>query len=250
MLISIVSQVTQASRVRSFVIAAGLTYGSLILGSLVIFLAVVVLAPFGIDPEARPAIRLLMSTVLLQGVTFGGLSVVYLELRDLDFDFVPVDVPNKRDLAVILLGIPLVLGLLVSVSVIIATLGLETAENQVIGVAEQNPVAFLLLVPLSFLLVGPGEELLYRGLVQGTLREALHPAIAVVIASGLFASIHLFSLTGSGKWVYVGVVFVIALVFGATYEYTDNLLVPAVIHGAYNAAQFAAAYVAATGGAA
>ncbi|MFC7197304.1 CPBP family intramembrane glutamic endopeptidase [Halosimplex aquaticum] len=66
---------------------------------------------------------------------------------------------------------------------------------------------FLLLIPLSFLVVGPGEELLYRGLVQGTLRETLHPARAIVLASALFASIHLFSLTGEGKLVYVGIAF-------------------------------------------
>ncbi|MFC7059876.1 hypothetical protein [Halovenus salina] len=35
---------------------------------------------------------------------------------------------------------------------------------------------------------------------------------------------------------------------GATYEYTGNLTVPAMIHGAYNAVQFASAYLTATGG--
>jgi len=84
--------------------------------------------------------------------------------------------------------------------------------------------------------------------VQGTLRETLHPTRAIVLASALFASIHLFSLSGEGKLVYVGIAFVLALVLGATYEYTDNLVVPALIHGAYNAIQFTSAYLTATGG--
>ena len=89
---------------------------------------------------------------------------------------------------------------------------------------------------------------MFRGLVQGTLRENFHPARAIILASALFASIHLFSLSGEGKLVYIGIAFVLALVLGAAYEYTDNLAVPAVIHGTYNAVQFAESYLAATGG--
>ncbi|MXR43069.1 CPBP family intramembrane metalloprotease [Halobaculum sp. WSA2] len=236
------------SRIRSVVTAIGLTYGSTIIGSVVVAAAATLLAVFGIDVTARPSLRLVLSTVLLQGVTFGGLAVLYLKFRDLDVDFVPLTIPDRRDVAVTIAGIVTLLGLLVIASRIISSFGLESAQNQIVTIGQQNPAVFLLLVPLSFLLVGPGEELLYRGLVQGTLRETLHPARAIVLASALFASIHLFSLTGEGKLVYVGIAFVLALVLGATYEYTDNLAVPAVIHGAYNAVQFASAYLTATGG--
>ncbi|MFC4986773.1 CPBP family intramembrane glutamic endopeptidase [Saliphagus infecundisoli] len=236
------------SPVRSVVSAIGLTYGSTIIGSVVITVAAILLAVFGIDVTARPSLRLVLSTVLLQGVTFGGVAVLYLRFRDLGFDFVPVTIPDRRDVAVTIAGIVTLLGLLVIASTIISLLGLESAQNQIVTIGHQNPAVFLLLVPLSFLLVGPGEELLYRGLVQGTLRETLHPAYAIVLASVLFASIHLFSLSGEGKLVYVGIAFVLALALGATYEYTDNLAVPAVIHGAYNAVQFASAYLTATGG--
>jgi len=39
------------------------------------------------------------------------------------------------------------------------------------------------------------------------------------------------------------VLFVPALVFGVTYELTDNLVVPSVIHGAYNATLFSIVYI-------
>ena len=236
------------SRIRSVVAAIGLTYGSTIIGSVVVAVAATLLAVFGIDVTARPSLRLVLSTILLQGVTFGGLAVLYLRFRDLGFDFVPLTMPDRRDVAVTIAGIVTLLGLLVVASTIIDSLGLQSAQNQIVTIGQQNPAVFLLLVPLSFLVVGPGEELLYRGLVQGTLRETLHPVRAIVLASALFASIHLFSLTGEGKLVYVGIAFVLALVLGATYEYTDNLAVPAVIHGAYNAVQFGSAYLTATGG--
>ena len=236
------------SRVYSVATAIGLTYGSTIIGAIVVLVATTTLTVFGIDVTSRPSLRLLLSTVLLQGVTFGGLAVLYLKIRDLDFSFVPFTVPDRRDAVVTVVGTLALLGLLFVASTIISSLGLESAQNQIVTIGQQNPEVFLLLVPLSFLLVGPGEELLFRGLVQGTLRKTLYPARAIVLASALFASIHLFSLTGEGKLVYIGIAFVLALVLGATYEYTGNLTVPALIHGAYNAVQFAGAYLTATGG--
>lgn len=236
------------SRFRSVASAIGLTYGSYVAGAIVIVAVATVVGLFGVDLASRPALRLVVSTFFLQGVTFGGIAVLYLKGRDLGFGFVPVRLPDKRDGAVIVGGSIAILGLLFVASSVITALGLNSAQNQIVEVGRQNPSVFLLLIPLQFLLVGPGEELLFRGLVQGTLRESLHPARAIVLASALFASIHLFSLSGDGKLVYIGIAFVLALVLGVAYEYTDNLVVPAVIHGTYNAVQFAGVYLSSTGG--
>ena len=236
------------SRFRSVASAIGLTYGSYVAGAIVILAVATVVGVFGVDLASRPALRLVLSTFFLQGVTFGGITILYLKGRDLGFGFVPVRLPDKRDGTVIVGGSIAILGLLFVASSVITALGLNSAQNQIVEVGRQNPSVFLLLIPLQFLLVGPGEELLFRGLVQGTLRESLHPARAIVLASALFASIHLFSLSGEGKLVYIGIAFVLALVLGAAYEYTDNLTVPAVIHGTYNAVQFAGVYLSSTGG--
>lgn len=236
------------SRIRSVTTAIGLTYGSYIIGAVVVLVGFSVLAVVGIDARSRPSLRLLVSTVLLQGVTYGGLAILYLKVRDLGVDFAPFTMPGKREIAVTAGGILTLLGLLIGASLVISSLGIESAQNVIVEIGQQDPEVFLLLVPLSFLVVGPGEELLFRGLVQGTLRETFHPARAIVLASALFASIHLFSLSGEGKVVYIGIAFLLALVLGAAYEYTENLTVPALIHGAYNAVQFAGAYIAATGG--
>ena len=98
------------------------------------------------------------------------------------------------------------------------------------------------------MLIGPGEELLYRGLIQGLFKESFGPLRAIVLASGLFAVVHVFSLSGTGKLTYIVIVFGLALILGGIYEYTDNLVVPAFIHGTYNAVQFALAYLQTTGG--
>ncbi|MDS0243905.1 MULTISPECIES: type II CAAX endopeptidase family protein [unclassified Haloferax] len=239
---------SSTSRFQSVASAIGLTYGPYAAGGIVIFAVAAVIRLFGVDLASRPALRVILSTFLLQGVAFGGIAVLYLKGRGLGFGFVPVRLPSKRDGAVIVGGSFALLGLLFVASSVITALGLNSAQNQIAEVGQQNPSVFLVLIPLQFLLVGPGEELLFRGLVQGTLRESLHPARAIILASALFASIHLFSLSGEGKLVYIGIAFVLALVLGVAYEYTDNLAVPAVIHGTYNAVQFAGAYLTATGG--
>ncbi|MFB6236734.1 MAG: lysostaphin resistance A-like protein [Halopenitus sp.] len=215
---------------------------------MVVLITTTTLATFGIDVTSRPSLRLVVNTIMLQGVTFGGLALLYLKVRDLDYEFVQVGVPDSRDVIVTVVGTVTLLSLLFAASTVISLLGIESAQNQIMETGQKNPEVFLLLVPLSFLIVGPGEELLYRGIVQGTLQETLNPARAVVLASALFASIHLFSLSGEGKFIYIGITFLLALVLGAAYVYTGNLAVPAVIHGAYNAVQFGGAYLAATGG--
>lgn len=234
-------------QLRSVGTSIGLALSAFVIGNVIVLGTGVILEAVGIPVFSRPSRSLFLSTVLLQGVTFGGLALVYLRIRDLGWGFINVHLPNLRDMGVTVGGSLLLLTILGVASVLLSSLGLQSAQNQVVEVGEQNPVVFLLLVPLSFLLIGPGEELLFRGLIQGTLREAFQPVGAIVLASGLFAVVHLFSISGEGKLIYIGVVFGLALVLGGTYEYTDNLIVPSLIHGAYNAVQFGGAYLAATG---
>lgn len=218
-----------SSRIRAVAMAIGLTYGAYSIGGVILLFVGFILGTLGVNIAGRPAVRIVMGIVLLQGVTFGGIAIIYLKIRDLGTEFVPFSIPSKRDLILVVLGTIALLGLLFASSSIIAGLGLESAENQVISVGEQSPWVFLLLIPLSFLLVGPGEELLFRGIIQGILREKVHPVRAIILASALFASIHFFSLTGNGKVVYVSIAFVLALVLGAAYDYSNNLLVPSLI---------------------
>lgn len=239
---------TDRSGLAAFVLAIAVAGGAFLVGALLVSAIGVVLAAVGIRLQSRPALMLGVSVVGLQGIAFGGTALAYLRLRGRGLSLLRARVPTLRDWGWIVGGFCLLLGLLVVVGRLFSALGIQSAQNQVVELGAANPVIFLLMIPLSFLLVGPGEELLFRGLVQGTLAEALHPAWAVVLASAIFAVVHYTSLAGSGKFAYLGVVFALALVLGASYELTDNLVVPALIHGAYNAAQFAVQYLAATGG--
>ena len=115
--------------------------------------------------------------------------------------------------------------------------GLGTAQNQA-TVPGGDPVAYYLaMVAVSLLVVGPVEELLFRGVVQGGIRRAFDALPAILIASLLFGLIHLPGVDGSPveQWAYVGIVAALGCVLGLLYERTDNVLIPGLAHGLYNA---------------
>jgi hypothetical protein len=116
-------------------------------------------------------------------------------------------------------------------------------------VGQQNPRLLLLLMPLAVLVIGPSEELLFRGAIQGVLRKAYTPVPAIVIASLLFAVGHFTAYTGDGRASTLLVILLLGGILGVIYEYTDNIVVPSLVHGLYNVAAFLQLYLSATGGA-
>jgi membrane protease YdiL (CAAX protease family) len=105
------------------------------------------------------------------------------------------------------------------------------------------PVETLLavMVPASLLVIGPAEELLFRGTVQKYLRERFSPTAAILGAGVLFAVIHVLALvtaTGVGVALSLGIIFVVGLSFGWLYERTGTVVAPMIAHGAYNALIF------------
>jgi len=221
------------------VVLAGLGLG---VGSLLVRGAVTALESSGV--AVTPTRAVLLSTVLLQGVAFGGVSLAYLRLRGLDRSYLGVRVPTLREWLTAASGWVLALVGAVAMVVVVVVTGLDPAANQVGELGRADPVVFALLVPVSFLLIGPGEELLFRGVIQNSLVESLGRVPGILLATLLFAAAHVFSLAGplSGRAVTVLLLFVPGLVLAVTYDYTGNLVVPSLVHGAYNATLFALSF--------
>jgi len=245
--------------VVALVAALGLGGGGLALGFVLVSIAAAVLT-LGLGVEISPAAVIVLSLVFVQGVGCAGVALAYLKLRPtvgpkirsiLGFEGVPgpfdigVDLPDLREVAVVVGGYVLALGAAFTGSILIALLQVDTGTNQAAEIGMENPEVLLILIPASILLIGPGEELLFRGVVQGRLREVLGPLGGVLVASTVFAFLHWFALTGgsaAGNFAALGVLVGPALVFGAAYEFTDNIVVPALIHGIYNATLFTLLY--------
>ena len=232
-----------AGQVRAAVVAILVAVAGLVVGGGLVLIASLVLLVLGIDLGLVG--RLALAAVLSQ-VGFAVTAVAFVALTGRGLDYLRARVPTGRDL--LWVGGAYVVALAAAVSgAILATLAsAPTASNQTAEMGAEAPTALLLLIPISFLFIGPGEELLFRGTVQSRLREAFGPWVAVLAASVLFAALHVVALTGglSGRLVSIGLLFLPSLVLGVAYERTENLVVTALVHGAYDATLFGMLYVA------
>ncbi|MFB6301986.1 MAG: lysostaphin resistance A-like protein [Haloferacaceae archaeon] len=197
----------------------------------------------------RDGLGMRVGLTVVQFLGFGAGLVAYLQVTE-NWDLLRnhVRVPSLRDVGYAVVGLVTLLGAAAAVGQLLSALGIEVAQNQVIALGRENPTFFLYMIPVSLLLVGPMEELLFRGTVQGLLRRAWGPALAVVVASALFGVVHWVALLGTGSKVgYVAIAAALGLVLGAVYELSDNVAVPAAVHGAYNAVLFGVQYAMVTG---
>jgi membrane protease YdiL (CAAX protease family) len=184
-------------------------------------------------------------TSAAQFVGFGVAAVGYLVATD-QRDLVKVRAPTTRDVGWILGGILALVGLYLVVTFALQSLGVEGADSNIIAQGQSNPLYYLYLIPVTLLLVGPTEELIFRGVVQGSLREAYGPVFGIIAASAIFAVIHWSSFSGSGRFVTLGIILFLGATLGVLYEKSENILVPATVHGLFNTVQFVFVYASAT----
>lgn len=235
------------SRLRALAVAIGVGVAGL--GVSVVLTLLLGLSTSLAGITLSPTLSIVLSLLLTQGISFLGAGYAYLRNRGIPLSAIGLEMPTGKELAIglgalILANVSvLVFGLLIQLT------GTEPASNQIVSMGLENPEILLVLVPGSFLLIGPGEELLFRGVVQNRLRESFRAVPGVVIASVIFAAIHFGSLSSTDPLAVAGSIGVLlgpSLVLGAVYEYTRNLVIPMLVHGAYNAMRFLALYVLAT----
>ncbi|MDY6780738.1 MAG: type II CAAX endopeptidase family protein [Halobacteria archaeon] len=224
----------------SFLVAVG----AFLAASTLIFTVASVFRSFGAGSLLRvPSVTFGLSTIV-QGAAFGVVAFAYLRMRNLSLSFIKARLPTLRDVALFVGGFILLYVALIVISVVFQSAGVESASNTIQEQGQKNPEIFLVMIPLAFLVIGPGEELLFRGIIQGTLREEFTAAPAVAIASAIFAVGHITALTGGGsKIASIAAIFALSLILGAVYETSENLVVPAMIHASYDAVLFVAMYI-------
>ncbi|MFB6106762.1 MAG: lysostaphin resistance A-like protein [Halobacteriaceae archaeon] len=209
-------------------------------GVLLASVAVGVVGP--LDVTARTVV----GTAAL-GLGTATVAGAYLRLSERDASYVDFRRPTRRDLAYVVAGVVALLAVLVVLDRVTAALGVTPAQHSIEREARGGHAGVLLvLVPLSVLVVGPGEELLYRNVVQKSLTETFPRWRAIGIASAIFALVHVFAYSTGNSTASLattlGIIFVLAVVLGVLYARTENTLVPALVHGTYNAVQFALLY--------
>jgi hypothetical protein len=179
----------------------------------------------------------------------GGLATLWLGIVGLAYlRFRPVSVsygvrwPTLRDAGWIVGGV--VLSVIVAVLVEIVVIPFSDGGATTISAAASvsNPlVIYTIFLVGNLIFIAPIEEFLYRGIIQGRLRESFGPVVAISITSIGFALGHIPSYWfGGSDLVSVsvgGALLGIAaggFVLGAIYERTESLLIVSIIHGLLN----------------
>lgn len=203
---------------------------------------VVFIAPLialGYDIESTP---ILVGATAAGQLCMFGVGYLYYRYRALS---VRVALPSFRELGYATGGVVAAIAAAVVLSIVLTTLGL--LPSSVIGeTAETDPTFLLGLAALSIVVVAPVEEFVFRGVIQGRLRDRFGAAPAIVGASLLFGSLHLANYSGNPVAIVAGalMIAVVGSIFGVLYERTDNLVVPVLVHATYNTILFGLSYVA------
>jgi len=234
------TRVTDRQRVRAVLLAAGWSLVGL-LGSELLALPVIATVLFVAGPLSDSVYYSV--SMITTGASMVVLAGVYLRMHDLDIGYLDVKLPSIRELGYSVLGFVLLFAALIVVSLVTQAIGVQTAEHNVTRIVEESGSIeiYLVLAVLSFLVIAPAEELFYRNIVQKSLYDWFSRPRAVVIASALFALIHVpvYLTNGLGPLLTtLPFLFVLALVLGESYRRTRNLTVPILIHAVFNAVQF------------
>ncbi len=124
--------------------------------------------------------------------------------------------------------------LTVSLTQIFSDQEYQLRQHQQLRVVTEHPqLALRILIVISAVLIGPFfEELLFRGLIQTTVRSFLleagyHVWPAIVFSSGFFMIMH----PDPGHW---PALFVLGMCMGYAYEKSGSLWRPIFIHAIFN----------------
>ncbi|WP_424017638.1 lysostaphin resistance A-like protein [Halorientalis pallida] len=241
-------------KTKGFAVAlvlGGGAFAGLFVGQVVALIPVSVggaLLGVSVDPRTSTVALTVLTAFSYLGSV--GFVALYFFGRDLSLDYLDVSMPSARDVLVTVGGLFALLLLLGGITTLVQQLGLPSSDSQIQQRAMENPTLALYFVALSFLVIAPVEELAYRNVVQKYLYEYFTKRSAVVLGAAVFAAVHFSQYQNANPLATLTtltVIFFLSLLLGYVYYRTENLVVPILVHGAFNALQFLAVYLQATG---
>ena len=173
-----------------------------------------------------------VSVQILRGLLALVLTLLAVRVFDISspLKWMGVHYPKKWDWAYIPLGVVLAFVWLIGSLVLIQTvLGLE--RTMLLTLSERVRIARVVTL---LVLVGPAEEVIFHGIIQRSLEDVIGLWPAIVSGGLLFAMVHvdpaaltlgdlLFYMSQGG----------FGMIAGWIYARTNNLVVPALVHGIF-----------------
>lgn len=167
-----------------------------------------------------------------------------------DFNIIHWRKHNIKDAIPIFVLVLVLLLLNSGLGIVYNFIGVELSNNILIEQVQSNPVEILYLIPFMLIFVGPVEEIILRGLVQGVLRDNMNVNLAIFVTSLLFGLLHIPAAGGisMGAFAYVITTGSLSLLLGYIYEKEKTILIPTLAHGVYNSVLLIMTYIALTNG--
>ena len=212
--------------------------GGIFLGSIIV---AIILLGVGLDYQELTFPVALISLPINEGIIL-GITLLFARHKGAGLRKLGLKKPSLKILLLVSFAAVLLLLLAGTISVIEeVVLGPDPmAEELTNAVLPRNLFQLIALLGLSLALVGPAEELAFRGFVQRGFENSFGKTGGLVIASILFGLLH-----GLNSLRSIIPVSVVSLVLGYVWQKTDgNTIASAWMHGFYDAIAIAIAYFA------
>lgn len=171
-----------------------------------------------------------LSIFLQAAITLAALYLIVVRLRGLSWRDLGLVRPPEgwlmRGLLVALVTVPAVGLVNLAVSAFQGA-PIENPQLEALAPVGLSLGNFLLVLLLAGLLVPLAEELAFRGLLQGWLRERYGPTAGIFLSALIFAAVH-------GIPLLLPALFLVGLLLGWLYERSGSLWPAVAMHGAFN----------------
>ena len=214
-------------------LAAGLIVGSIIVA--------IILLGLGLDFQELNFPAALLSLPITEGIIL-GITLLFAKNEGASFRELGLKKPSLRIIVVVSFAAVLLLFLAGSISLVEEIiLGPDPdAELLVEALLPRDSLQLIALIGISLALVGPAEELAFRGFVQRGFENSFGKTAGLVIASILFGLLH-----GLNSLRSILPVTAVSLFLGYIWQKSDgNTTASAWMHGLYDAIAIAMAYFA------
>jgi membrane protease YdiL (CAAX protease family) len=211
----------------------GILVGSLILAAIIFGM--------GLDLENLTFPSALISLPINEGIIL-AITILFAKQHGANLKKLGWKKPSLKTLVIVSLVALLLLMVAVGISVIEEFfLGPDPdAELILEAILPQDALQLIALIVISLALVGPAEELAFRGFIQQGFETSFGKTSGLLIASVLFGLLH-----GLNSLRSIVPVIVLSLFLGYVWQKTDkNTTATAWMHGLYDAITIALAYFA------
>lgn len=207
---------------------------------------------FSIPPlfvDLDPLALFVASTVLSE-LGFAAVAGVFVVVTGVGVGYLRLYGPDRRGWLLVAGGTLGMFAYRIVALLAVQFLGIPVAGNSITDFPGLDVgTIVLLLVPISILVIGPAEEVLFRGVIQRYLEGGFSRTWAILVTGVLFSLVHLPTTylanpAPAAVTTTLVILFGLSLILSYLYAWTENLVVPILVHGLYDALIFATAYVA------